>query len=131
MIKKKIKFNTNYLSDSFDNDVKFALDIIEMYLKIVPDKLVELNYFYQNKNSKQINIIIRQNLIVFNLLGFPDLAKRFGSLLINSDDENVFCDFKANQLELLIQDIELSFFIVKEEQAKLSCFNVNSFSLTN
>lgn len=119
-LKNNVDFNQNYLIDNFDNNLEFALDIIGMYLTIIPVQILNLSFYLSTKDIKEINKIIRRNLISFHLVGFPILTKRFGEFLVTSEADEFFTTHKLAEYEQLKCDINITFLLVQEEQMKLN-----------
>lgn len=64
----------NYLLEVFENNIEYAIEVLELYKNLIPGQKEKLFHLLNNRKKDEFYAIIRQIMTSFKMIGFPELA---------------------------------------------------------
>ena len=108
----------NYLVDVFENNVEHAVEVLELYKKIIPSQKEKLLNCFNNRKKDEFYMITRQIMTSFKMIGFPELSDQLHDFASNFKFKTV-----ADELDLelvsILSKIDLTIPFVDTELTKL------------
>ena len=86
----------NYLTEVFENNIEYAIEVLDLYKKLIPGQKEKLIHRFNNRKKDEFYTITRQIMTSFKMIGFPELADQL---------HDFAADYKLKAL-LDVQDFE-------------------------
>lgn len=108
----------NYLSEVFENNVEYAIEILELYKKLVLGKKEQLIHHFNNRKKVEFYAITRQIMTSFKMIGFPELADQLHDFAADYKLKGQF-DGLDVEFVAILNKIDLTIPFVENELNKL------------
>lgn len=108
----------NYLSEVFENNVEYAIEILELYKKLVLGKKEKLIHHFNNRKKDEFYAITRQIMTSFKMIGFPELADQLHDFAADYKLKGQF-DGLDVEFVAILNKIDLTIPFVENELNKL------------
>ena len=113
--------NTAFLNKLFKEDKEYALEIIDLFVKLIPEYIEKLKKNYAYETRDDFKKLIHQILTSFKLLGNEEVSeklrefeKKLFSKINSSDTESSFYSF-LDEISELVKHFEIALKEFKQE----------------
>jgi hypothetical protein len=114
-----LSHNNNYLADVFESNTEHALEVLNLYKKIIPVQKEKLQSYFNKRKKDEFYTITRQIMTSFKMIGFPELSDQLHDFATDFKTKTL-ADEQDPELVAILNKIDLTLSFVESELTKLN-----------
>jgi hypothetical protein len=114
-----LSHNNNYLADVFESNTEHALEVLNLYKKIIPVQKEKLQSYFNKRKKDEFYTITRQIMTSFKMIGFPELSDQLHDFATDFKTKTL-ADEQDPELVAILNKIDLTLPFVESELTKLN-----------
>ena len=114
-----LSHNNNYLADVFESNTEHALEVLNLYKKIIPVQKEKLQSYFNKRKKDEFYTITRQIMTSFKMIGFPELSDQLHDFATDFKTKTL-ADEQDPELGAILNKIDLTLSFVESELTKLN-----------
>jgi hypothetical protein len=114
-----LSHNNNYLADVFESNSEHALEVLNLYKKIIPVQKEKLQSYFNKRKKDEFYTITRQIMTSFKMIGFPELSDQLHDFATDFKTKTL-ADEQDPELVAILNRIDLTLPFVESELTKLN-----------
>jgi hypothetical protein len=114
-----LSHNNNYLADVFESNSEHALEVLNLYKKIIPVQKEKLQSYFNKRKKDEFYTITRQIMTSFKMIGFPELSDQLHDFATDFKTKTL-ADEQDPELVAILNKIDLTLPFVESELTKLN-----------